>query len=377
MKKGRPKRKGSLLQKFAMMPAGMSLGQWLRIIVESGGIERKYWLKALWISVLTVAYTPLRILEQIRFGQKIENTEIKHPPIFILGHWRSGTSYLHRLLTQDKTLGYASATQIGFNSEFYLTSDRFIKLLLGDQAYLKAAAYPLEDEYAILHASPFSFYRMLCFPRRTHELFKKFILFQQIDTKVKQCWKQVYLKILKKLTISTNGKRLVLKNPMNTGRIRLLLEMFPDAKFIHIYRNPYAIYCSLQRLEAANVYSYRLQSFSDEEWKEATLFVYRELMQAYLEQKRAIPPENLVEIRYEDFVKNQIGELERIYQSLNLPGFAQAKEAFIALIENESKKHQSQDYQLNQEVIDKIKQNWQFTLDKWQYELPTSIQVVS
>ena len=375
MKRERTTRKGGLLPKFAMLAAGMSFNQWLKILLESGGIERKYLLKALWISVLTVAYTPLRLFERIKFGKKIQNVELKYSPIFILGHWRSGTSYLHRLMAQDKNLGYASVIQLSFNSEFYLTTDRFIKALLGDKLYSEAAAYPLEDEYAIFHASPYSFYRMLCFPKCTYDLFKKFVLFDQVNGQTRNLWKKVYLRVLKKLTFSANGKRLVLKNPMNTGRINLLLEIFPNAKFIHIYRNPYMVYCSLKRLEAANVYTNRLQNISTEEWEEVVLFVYRELMQSYLTQKKSIPTGNLVEIKYEDFEKNQLGELERIYKELDLSGFPQSKEAFKTLIDNENKKHRSRDYELSEESIERIKQHWWFALEKWGYELPTSIQI--
>ncbi len=375
MESARKKRSGGILPKFAMLAAGMSLTQWLKVLLESGGIERKHWLRALWISTLTIAYAPLRFLEQVKFGKKIRNTEIKHPPIFIIGHWRSGTSYLHRLIAQDKNLGYASAIQISFNSEFYLTTDRFIKALVGDQLYSEAAAAPLEDEYAILHASPYSYYLGLYFPRRTYDLFKKFVLFERVDKQTRKRWKQVYLRILKKLTFSSNGKRLVLKNPMNTGRINLLLEMFPDAKFIHIYRNPYSVYCSLRRLHTSKAHTNFMQSFSDEEREDVIISMYRELMQSYLIQKEAIPSGNLVELKYEYFVNNQMEELERIYEELGLPAFSQAKEAFKTLVDNEKKIDRSRGYELSEKNIERIRQHWQFAFDEWGYELPESIQV--
>jgi hypothetical protein len=47
-------------------------------------------------------------------------------------------------------------------------------------------------------------------------------------------WKEIYLYLLKKETLYRDGKRLVLKNPANTARVTLLLEMFPNARFVHI-----------------------------------------------------------------------------------------------------------------------------------------------
>src|SRR5207244_7988419 len=43
------------------------------------------------------------------------------------------------------------------------------------------------------------------------------------------------------------GQPLVLKSSGHTCRIRLLLELFPDAKFVHIHRNPYAVFQSTRR----------------------------------------------------------------------------------------------------------------------------------
>jgi hypothetical protein len=43
-------------------------------------------------------------------------------------------------------------------------------------------------------------------------------------------------------------KRLVLKSPPHTARVRLLREIFPGAKFVHISRDPYEIYQSTKRV---------------------------------------------------------------------------------------------------------------------------------
>ena len=39
-------------------------------------------------------------------------------------------------------------------------------------------------------------------------------------------------------------KRIVLKSPLHTSRVRTLLSMFPNAKFVHIVRDPYVIFPS-------------------------------------------------------------------------------------------------------------------------------------
>lgn len=45
------------------------------------------------------------------------------------------------------------------------------------------------------------------------------------------------MRFLKQITY-LRPKRIVLKSPTYTGRIRVLQQMFPDARFVHIVRDP-------------------------------------------------------------------------------------------------------------------------------------------
>ena len=52
-----------------------------------------------------------------------------------------------------------------------------------------------------------------------------------------------FLQFLKALTFK-HGKRLILKSPTHSCRIKVLLELFPDARFVHIMRDPYVVFPS-------------------------------------------------------------------------------------------------------------------------------------
>ena len=61
---------------------------------------------------------------------------------------------------------------------------------------------------------------------------------------------------MRKLTFKY-GRPLVLKSPPHTARIRLLLEMFPEARFVHIHRHPYQVFRSCRHYHDTAVwYSY-------------------------------------------------------------------------------------------------------------------------
>ncbi|MFH7027195.1 MAG: sulfotransferase family protein [Heteroscytonema crispum UTEX LB 1556] len=96
------------------------------------------------------------------------------------------------------------------------------------------------------------------------------------------------------MTLSANQKRLIVKNPINTARIKILLEMFPDAKFIHIYRNPYSIYASTNTLYKKLVRILGFQTINEAQLEENIIFIYKQMMQNFLVDKNSIPPENLI-----------------------------------------------------------------------------------
>ena len=49
-----------------------------------------------------------------------------------------------------------------------------------------------------------------------------------------------------KLQLQHPGQRLLIKNPVYTARVGLLRVLFPNAKFVHIYRNPYIVFQSMK-----------------------------------------------------------------------------------------------------------------------------------
>ena len=60
-------------------------------------------------------------------------------------------------------------------------------------------------------------------------------------------WKRTFLRFLQTLTFR-DPRRLVLKSPPHTARVPVLLEMFPDARFVHIVRDPRVVFPSTVRL---------------------------------------------------------------------------------------------------------------------------------
>ena len=72
-------------------------------------------------------------------------------------------------------------------------------------------------------------------------------------------WKSAYLELLQLIAYKTSWKATCAKEPANTMRIKYLLRIFPDAKFIYLYRNPYDVFYSMRNLWMRSIRKYCLQ----------------------------------------------------------------------------------------------------------------------
>src|SRR5207344_800455 len=104
---------------------------------------------------------------------------------------------------------------------------------------------------------------------------------------------------LKKLTRKFQ-RPLILKSPPNTGRIKLILEMFPEARFVHIHRNPYVVYQSTRHLHLTSWENFALQGTDVSVVHDQIIRQYQAMMGAFFEEQHLIPPGRFCEISYDD-----------------------------------------------------------------------------
>jgi hypothetical protein len=78
---------------------------------------------------------------------------------------------------------------------------------------------------------------------------------------------------------------------VNTGKIKMLLKMYPDAKFIHIHRNPVITYLSTYKFFTSLLPTTALEKYEKDEIKELIIRNYKNLMRDYLDSRQLIPAE--------------------------------------------------------------------------------------
>jgi hypothetical protein len=160
----------------------------------------------------------------------------------------------------------------------------------------------------------------------------------------------------------------------------MILEMFPGAKFVHIVRNPWEVYCSTRSHFARVFNAFAWQDFRDVDVPEYTLATYEKLMRRYLEDRDRLnlPESQFVETTFEAITANPQEEIGRIYNALGIDG----KE--VGLAEIDSYLESLGDYKrnvhhVNEAEADAIRERWGFSFDTWGYDkkLPDSVAVKS
>ncbi len=338
-------------------------------------IDPVYWHRAAVISLLSLFNSWNRRLEEKRYNAAIEATEITKPPLFILGHWRSGTTHLHNLLAQDDALfAYANTYQV-VNPHTFLTTEetntrRFAWMIPGKRPMDNMALSfqsPQEDEFAPLLISQLSSYLGVSFPKR-EEHYNRYLDFTDVSREEKEQWKGSFEWFLKKLTFKYD-RALLLKSPPHTARIRLLLEMFPDAKFIHIHRDPETVFQSFRHYYDTAMWHTYLQRPDRSRIDEEIIQRYRTVFDAFFADRHLIPPENFHEVSFADLERDPIGVADGIYQALSLPGIENARPKFEAYISTLTDYEKNRFAPLDEATRQRLREAWEPYYQHWGYRI--------
>ncbi len=369
--------------KIAIPPTATSNLPVLVQLLKGQEINARYYPRLLFSYLISTILAPFRQLERLQYNKKIAQYQLKNPPIFVLGHWRSGTTHLHNLLCQDPQFGYFTTYHSVFPELLLHPINRFIfrniasrvmpSRRAGDNVVLKAD-YPQEEEFALGNVYPSSFYYFWFFPKETLSLFDQHILYKNFSPQQINDWQQSYLRQIKKALLNTQKETFISKNPPNTGRVPQLLSLFPNARFVYIHRNPYHVFLSTRRFFSQMMPYLQYHDISPEQRDKQILLIYNKIMHKYEQDKQLIPPNQLVEVRFEQLEKEPLPILQNIYKTLNLTGFNEAKTNFETYI-NAKKNYKKNKHKVSQQEIDRIRTHWQFFMEKYGYDIPENLTI--
>ncbi|WP_380876051.1 sulfotransferase family protein [Sphingomonas sp. DBB INV C78] len=292
--------------------------------------------------------------------QKIEK------PVFIIGFPRTGTTILHDILAQDPSNRAPLTWEITFPSPPPQTasfaSDRRIAQCeagfppMDARRTLFKAMHPmgaeLSQECVVMMGDT------MCTPL-FHNQFRVPAYQDWVDRDAD--WHHVYDFHHAQLQHLQSGHQLdrwVLKTGAHLWGLERLLETYPDARIVFTHRDPVkslTSYASLTALVRSMGSDHVDRAEIAEDWTARLKRVLENVMR--LRAEREYPQAILYDVMFSDFVQDQFGVIEKIYDAFDLPmteeGAARMK-AFIA--DNPQGKHgihryEPQEYGIVPEVV--------------------------
>lgn len=356
--------------------SGITAGDWWRMLRENRlAVDRCYWHRAAFITLMSLINSRYRQQEERSYGAAIAATSIQEAPIFILGHWRSGTTHLHNLLVRNRAhFAFPTVYQASFPHSFLSTEatiPRLVARYVPETRLFDNVAFqldlPQEDEFAMCITSGFSPFMGMVFPQRAAH-YDRYLTLRDVPQAEVERWKTTLLWFLKKLTYRY-GQAIVLKSPPHTARVRLLLDMFPNARFVHISRNPYAVFQSTRHMYDTMVWHTYLQRPDLASISDGILRRYVTMYDAYFAERTLIPAGQLHELHFEDLRRDPLGQMRELYAALHLPGFASAEPGLRAYVDGLGVYQQNNYAGLPDEDRAQVAQAWQRNFARWSYPI--------
>jgi hypothetical protein len=329
------------------------------------------WPMAFLLLLITPFNSVMGLVQSLIYGRRIRETPIKRPPVFIVGHWRSGTTYLHELLSLDDRFGSPTTYQCFAPHHFLLTEWFFIRFmgwLIPKQRPMDNMAAsltaPQEDEFALMVLGAPSPYLRMAFPNDPPPHLEMLSM-QGVPPDDLARFEQTLLHFARLMTHRT-GQQLLLKSPPHTGRLETLVRLFPGAKFVHITRDPYAIFSSTRKLWESLDDVQGLQRPRHEHLDEYIYDCLERMYRGFEDQRSRLPAESIVDLKYEDLVQDPVGHLREIYQRLDLGDFEPVRQKLETFVAGK-KDYKTNRHELPAGVKEEVQRRWRSYFERYGY----------
>ncbi len=295
----------------------------------------------------TIGTLPERLIAALWLRLRPPSLEGDHAPIFVLGYFRSGTTFLQTLLAADPMLRSPRWVEVLVPQTHFVgwTFFRYLMAPFVPLARLEAISpmgptLPAEDDFALANWGRASIMAGRAVLPRQQDFYDRFHDLEALTPGERSRWRTYQRAFVAKLAAISGGRRIVLKSPSHTARVRHLLELFPGAKFIHISRPPDSVLQSNILLVKTMQRAFALQHpLPDGEQERRIAAEYLSTERHYLADRASIPAGDLAEVRLQDLAADPVGELKRVYGELGLPftaAYAERLPAVLAVEGNRS-----------------------------------------
>jgi len=369
---------------------GMAARSWLGILVRNRfAISPARLPLALRLSFDSICSSVLGLIQHLIFAKRIAGSVLDECPLFIIGHWRTGTTHLHNLISLDERFTAPTTLECCAPAHFLVSGWllRLLSFFLPDRRPMDDMPVhwdsPQEDEFALLNMGIPSPCETLMFPNH-RPLYHEYLTLTGLAPDQIKAWKLGLLRFLQCVNFrsgreeksSGRKRRIILKSPQHTARLHVLREMFPTAQFIHIVRHPYEVFASTVLLWRTLYETQGLQrprfgplangAPSIEQYVLDTMdLLYRD----FSDQSAKIPANQFCQVRYEDLIGQPVAEIDRIYRQLRLGEFCSLRPKLKSHL-RKLEGYKPSEHHISEEQKAEIRRRWGWYMERYAYQTP-------
>jgi hypothetical protein len=324
--------------------------------------------------LINVLANRLRVEELLKKHPEILKIEIKEP-IIVTGLQRTGTTRLHRLLSSHPSIRSLKSWEAlnpvplkndQFNKQrisFAKTAEKALKYMSPEFFSIHPVEHEAPEEDILINDMTF----VSTVPEATMHL-PTYAYWVQNQSHL-EAYRYVK-KILQILTWQNPNARWVLKTPQYLEFLEEANMVFPDAKFIHTYRDPLKVLPSFFSMvyHSRKIFSNQVSaSQSARHWLTKNSYMMKKAMHYWSTNSS----NNTLHISYYDMLSNPIEEMKKIYAFAGLDFDATAQKN-LQDVDQENKqnkygvhKYALSDFNLTKEDIEK-----EFELYRTTFKIP-------
>jgi len=302
---------------------GFTLPDWLALLRENHwDVDARYLPRAVMATLGTAVTSCLKLVEDRIPLDPIDESTWRRP-VFVLGLPRSGTTHLYQSLARDPRFAFPTRLDC-YNPHTFLTLHRLgvarlLALLPREKRFMDNVTLgwlsPSEDKVAI------------CILTRSGKRLRKVFARTHVGDDVHDESRarpgtqfptfQSALRHFSRQLARLHGKRLLFKSPDHTFSIPQILEVFPEARFVTILREPYSQFASFAAMHASRFATWSALQGPLPVSDDFLLDYVGTGLRRYLETRNLIPAGHLAEIRYRDLVSRPAETLTRAYAAID------------------------------------------------------------
>lgn len=339
-------------------------------------LPRKVWPLAGAMVMASLLRAPFSLCEHAWTAARLGRLLPPRAPVFILGHWRSGTTHLFNLMSRDPRFAWPDPFAAGLPWDHLLLgrlARPLMKRALPETRFIDDVAVnpdsPQEDEIALASMQDVSYYHAIYFPLRFEARYRQGVFLEGVGDRRRARWLRRFEYCNRKLLARHPDRTLLVKNPVYTGRVALIRRLWPDARFIHIYRNPYVVFESTRKFYRALLPRLALQEYDEELADKLIAETWPRMIDSLYNDAADLGGERFVELSFESLVRDPPGQMQRIYTQLNLAGFPETRPRIEAYLKSVAHYKQNE-HVLTEETIGTVDRHWGDLVRRWAYSRP-------